>query len=231
MNLNSYNQQVFKSTFVNSEIYKKIISYYGNDVTVSFDPVHLGVFDNLTPRQLLSKKIVTAVSFYYLQFLLDFAPRQMLDIGCGDNTFKNFLPNVIGIDPYPFVDPGPDKIESFDQTFVLRHKEQYECAFSINALHFVSLSELSNRILDFSNLIKPGGRGYISLNAARMVEKTSDEERISLFGSTIVGTDRLAEYCDTIVKDLPLQFLVVDNLINHFRNEYIDGNLRLVFEK
>jgi hypothetical protein len=231
MTLNSYDQLVFKNTFVDSEIYKKIISYYGNDVVVSFDPVHLGVFNNLTPRQLLSKKIVTACSFYYLQFLLDIAPKQIFDIGCGDNTFKNFLPNVTGIDPYPFVDPGPDEIASFDQNFILANSEKYECAFSIDALHFISLADLGNRILDFSKLIKKQGRGYIALNAARMVEKTSDDEKISLFGSTKVDTTKLSDYCDAIIKDLPLQFLVIDNLINHCRNEYIDGNLRLVFEK
>ena len=81
-------------------------------------------------------------------------------------------------------------------------------------------------------MIKKGGRGYISLNAARMIEKTSESDKEKLFGSSgKIETKQLSDYCDSIINTLPLKFLVVDNLINLCRNEFIDGNLRLVFEK
>ena len=142
MNINSYLFSDFRNNFPNTEIYKKIVSYYGNDLIVSYDPVYVGTFEHLTPRQILSKKIITAPSFYYLQFLLDIDPIEIVDIGCGDNTFKNFLPNVTGIDPYPFTGPGPDLIASFDSDFCRKNFEKYTCAFSIDALHFISLVEL-----------------------------------------------------------------------------------------
>ena len=45
------------------------------------------------------------------------------------------------------------------------------------------------------------------------------------------STKEISDYCDEVVKRLPVKLLVVDNVIEERYNEYMDGNLRIVFEK
>ena len=82
----------------------------------------------------------------------------------------------------------------------------------------------------FAKIIKSGGRGFITFNACRMLESTSADELNSLFGSTTPTPMQVEEYIDQEIKKLNLNLLVVDNFVSELVDEFVEGNIRLVFE-
>jgi hypothetical protein len=226
--MNSYNEAIFREK---SGLYweEKIHTVFGNHVECSFS--HVNPYDiNLTPRQeaLYSKFFVS--SLYYLEFLLEKNPKVIVDIGCGANLFKKLIPNIHGIDP----EPGnhlADEFDLFDADFSQGHTDAYESAFSINALHFISLKDFEKRILEFYNIVAPGGRGFITFGVMRMVERTSAQDLQTLFSSNSPTTEQLTQYVKTVLNSLTINFLLAEVLINDGVNEIINGDIRLIFEK
>jgi hypothetical protein len=230
--MNSYNEVIFREE---SGLYweEKIHTVFGNHVECSFSHVndynvHNNV--NLTPRQeaLFSKFFVS--SLYYLEFLLEKNPKVIVDIGCGANLFKKLIPNIHGIDPTPN-NHLADEFDFFDAEFSQGHTDAYESVFSINALHFISLIEFEKRILEFYNVVKPGGRGFITFNAMRMVENLSAQDLQTLFSSNSPTPEQLTQHVKTVLNNLTINFLLAEVLINDCVNENINGNIRLIFEK
>jgi hypothetical protein len=152
---------------------------------------------------------------------------KIVDIGCGINFFKNILPNVIGIDSCQEADVN----DFFDRTFSIGNTNQHKYAISIDALHFIPITDFYNRVLEFENIIQPGGRGYLAMNCARLVDNTNHNTLLKLFSTKQPTNKQLANYIDQEIRKLPLKFLVIDNLILDCYDEFIDGNIRLVFEK
>jgi hypothetical protein len=231
-NLHEYNEIEFKSTFENSEICKQlqkdfdIVSW--NKFPIGFTP---------TPRQSLGQRIFSITPFYYLNKLLETNPTEIYDIGCGWNIFKKYVPNVIGVDfinKDSFGEPLPyyaDIEGMVDDDYVTSHKECFESAFSICASHFHSLLDLEKIIIDFLSMLKLNGRGFLSLNLMRMIEQTSIEGKISLFGTKNPSNQQYDQYIRSIVEKIPCNFLIVDIDIRTPPNDYLNGNIRLVFEK
>ena len=163
-NINAYNKESFFKEFSTTETYKKLCDDF--DI-ISFD----WAVKNVTPRQEIGdrdsfKTKFSAVSFYYIEYLLKQHPKTIYDLGCGWNIFKRYIPNLIGIDPE---DPsGPNfygDIHDFvDDVFILGHKNYFEAVFSICAMHFHPLSKFSKIVDNFYSMIKPGGRGYLACN-------------------------------------------------------------------
>jgi hypothetical protein len=144
--------------------------------------------------------------------------------------FKKLIPNIHGIDP----EPGnhlADEFDLFDADFSQGHTDAYESAFSINALHFISLKDFEKRILEFYNIVAPGGRGFITFGVMRMVERTSAQDLQTLFSSNSPTTEQLTQYVKTVLNSLTINFLLAEVLINDGVNEIINGDIRLIFEK
>lgn len=187
-----------------------------------WEEIHSG-----TPRLRAVSGHVPCATFYYTEFLVDIAPGDIYDIGCGMNFFKDILPNIVGIDSIGNFDIK----DIFDKTFVAGHENQFAAAMSIDSLHFISLLDFSERVLDFSKIIAPGGRGYIAMNAARMTENTDPHDLKMLTNSIHPDTVLIAQYLDTEISKLPLEFLVAENLVDEQFDDFMDGNIRLVFQK
>jgi len=183
-----------------------------------------------TPRETQSMIHVSCTSFYYLNFVLDINPSEIIDIGCGMNFFKDIIPGIHGIDPD---NQYADQIDFFDPDFIKGHQQSFEAAISINALHFVPIHDFSVRFTNFWETIKPGGRGYITFNTMRLVQYTSDDSKMSLFGTLEPKPVQVEEYICNEIKELKqrFDFLVIDVMIAEMYNEYMDGNIRLVFKK
>ena len=171
---------------------------------------------------------------FYLDFLIEKNPQVIVDIGCGANIFKRIIPCIHGIDPTPN-NPYADEFGAFDSEFSQAHKDEYESVFAINSVHFVSLVDFEKRLLEFINIVKPGGRGVITFNVTRMLEYTSFTQRQELFNTHLIDPQMLTDYVNNkinrIKQNTTTKFLVVDLFINEELDEIMNGNVRLVFEK
>jgi hypothetical protein len=112
-----------------------------------------------------------------------------------------------------------------DNYYIATHQKFFESVFSINALHFRlgGLAEFEKIVTDFASMIKTGGRGFLALNLARLIDFTSDDFLKSLGGE-------YNHYVCTILQKINLNYIILDI---DFENMdcYMDGNIRIVFEK
>ena len=240
-NVNGYNQDQFKLDFANHTCMEAIRkdrwltrAALQFDSFFSFEKIVDLEMDNAhsTPRlvTLELESNFSVAPLYYLDFLLKKNPQVVVDIGCGANIFKRIIPCIHGIDPTPD-NPYADEFGTFDSEFSQAHKDEYESVFAINSVHFVSLVDFEKRLLEFINIVKPGGRGFVTFNAARMLERTSKEEFKQLFVNTEVTPQTITDYVCGIIQNISVKFLVIDLYINKEMSEIMNGNIRLVFEK
>ncbi len=191
----------------------------------------------ITPReqygigyQVLTKKVFVTVPFFYLRKLLEKNPDTIYDLGCGWNIFKKYIPNIIGVSPTHNIDHHGDIHDVVDVDYIKNHQNYFESVFSINALHFRPLNDLKNIVNEFVSMVKPAGRGFLSLNLMRLIERTSDEFLIEEFGNQTPSVIDYDNYIRSIISQINVNYLIVDVDLTVI-DEYMDGNIRLVFEK
>ena len=232
--LNPYDLSLCKQ-YVEQRGFESIIkNKYGElmhfDYKIITDAFGLG-FCN-TPRRSMLTPACNAASFYYLEPLLESNPQSIIDVGCGFHFFKLLIPNLIGLDATDQADID----RYFDQEWADANLEKFDAAFSMNALHFVPLDSFVDTVHLFSSIIRPGGKGYISFNATRMVERSSQEllTAIGLSNRPIyepAESKILEDYIVNEIDKIKLKLLIVDVLISKQTDEALDGNIRIVFEK
>ena len=236
-----YDPAAWEIAFKESDLCKQLVNEYdvvyfnnqdffegdGKASWIVWDGIKPGMPEyELTSRQRATITIQTwfsAIPFYYIEWLQEINPEKIYDLGCGWNIFKKYYPNIIGVGA-----ENPDN-ESFfadihdyvDDDYILGHQEYFESVFSICALHFIPLSDIRKRVLDFASMIKHGGRGWLSLNAARMVERDPEfKDKDTLF---------IEKYCKEQLIGLPdLVLLDIDLTI---LDEFMDGNIQILFDK
>ena len=250
-NINVYNEEEFKLHFSQTDLWKTISKDYDNVTYV--EPKGLRPDSLLwnqrkdafqTPRFARAQMNWFSVTpFYYLNFLLEKNPTTIYDLGCGDNMFKKYIPNIIGIEPNEACE-NVDIIDQVDQTFIDSHQNYFESVFSICALHFHPFTELRKVVDDFISMVKIGGRGFIALNAVQMFEREAKEKNISVADHPFlkdkdvgiyIPNQKVIEEAENLTKKL-LSGLNCDILV--FDVDYskgfvnsIDGNIRIVFER
>ena len=223
-NINPYNEEEFKEQFTKSSLYLRLL----NDFEELIWNYHCDPFDIGTPRQHLGdknlRKTMFSVSiFYYLNFLTEKNPKEIYDLGCGWNIFKKYIPAVIGVGA-----ETPDGEDFFgdihdfvDDDYIKGHQNYFESVFSICALHFVPMSEIRKRVLDFASMVKPSGRGLITFNAQRLLDRDPN--------ITIRGNE-LELWIRQQLSNLPFNILQFDIDLRKINNG-MNGNIRLIFEK
>jgi hypothetical protein len=226
-NINPYNAVEFKKQFESTEIYRSVIADYDNlwwDQKVTF-------FDTLTPRQAVSTPTIqmgfSMIPFYYLQPLLEKNPDIIYDLGCGANMFKKYITNIIGVDRSGDQICYPDIEDQVDANYIKAHQNYFESVFSINALHFRPLSELRLIYEEFISMVKPGGRGFLSVNLQRMIQKETNTFLKMELENEYKSYD---QYVRKQLDNLPCTYLIFDVNLNPL-DEWLDGNIRLVFER
>lgn len=231
-NLQPYDQQKFQQQFSSTDIYKQLQKDFNH---ISWDS-HCQLYKEITPRQFLgdsTSNVFSVVPFYYLQFLQERNSTHIYDIGCGWNIFKKYIPNIIGIaneEPNSRYFYG-DMHGSFDQKYIDMHQNYYDCAFSINALHFVPLEILRQRVIDFISIISPQGRAFLTLNATRMIERSTEDFLLNIFGTNKPTNQQFDQYIRNELENLPCEMIVVDIDVSNSINDVMEGNIRLVFDK
>jgi hypothetical protein len=198
----------------------------------------INLSDIATPREYagtIKETFFSMVPFYYLKELLEKNPSDIYDLGCGWNIFKKYIPNIIGVSPKRkskrpehfagTIDNMADVHGFIDKYYIATHQKFFESVFSINALHFRigGLAEFEKIVTDFASMIKPGGRGFLALNLARLITFTPDDFLKSLNGE-------YDHYVRTILQKINLNYIILDV---DFENMdcYMDGNIKIVFEK
>ncbi len=180
MNYQHYNKEEFFEIFSKSDVYKQLTQEYAHVVE------SLPIVDPYFPpsrrdQAAIDESTFYYISFYYLGFLLEKNPKVILDLGCARNYFKKYIPQIYGIDNDPRVKDYVDSSDTVDDTWLNANEGQFDCAFTIGAIHGVSLGKIADRIHKFGKLIKPGGRGYFPFNLRRILQFTELYEFAKLF--------------------------------------------------
>lgn len=175
-------------------------------------------------QQALDRGVIDAMPFYYLNFITKTLPDKIYDIGCGYNFFKQYIPNIIGIS-------GERTNSDFfygdehgwvDDNYISQHQRFFPSAFSLVALHFVPITQIRRRVIDFMSMIKPGGVGFLVLDVWRMIEHSSS--------SDLDSVDDLNVYVRTQLDNMPFEYLVVDINVSEQHEVTLIGNIRLVMK-
>ena len=207
----SYDKDEFLKEFTQTEIYKKLTQQYRymfsdkHDIDIDVGDVSQG--EECHRSTLENASICLYSQFYYLGLIQENNPEVIADVGCGGNLIKKYIPNVVGFDKTQFA----DHYEWFDGKFIDNHYQEFSSAFSVNALHFISLVEFANRINDFGKIIKPNGLGFVAFNLLRMIERTPSHELAKIFDLSrpVTPTDyRL--YIENQLKNIKYNLLLVD---------------------
>lgn len=219
-NTNGYQREDFEPKFCKTRLYNQLLKDFDLlDFEKSWE------YKWATHRQAVGTAILSVVPFYYLEYLVQSNPAHVYDIGCGWNIFKKYIPNIIGIaaeDPNTTHFYG-DIHDLVDDDFVQGHRDFFECAFSINALHFHPMSDLQKIVKDFYSMLAPGARGFLALNAQRMIERDADN-----FSS--VSMPDLDQYIRDELSVIDINFMVFDVDLS-IPDEQMNGNIRLVMQK
>jgi hypothetical protein len=239
--INGIDYDRFKLEFLSTQLGQRVQQDF-DEVTCSLTdfPSILVVRDKFetTCRELLGsneltltrpKTTLSIVSFYYLKFLQEINPKKIYDFGCGWNIWKRYIPNIIGVDGNS---KYADVLDSYNIDYIKKHQRKFDAAFTINmdaGLHTVpcTFEEVVNEIYEFSTIIRPGGRGYVSLSCIGPFRFTPKEWYTENNCTELTVGDNIKE---RLLK-LPLKILVLDCKFDMFRNHAgHDGELRVVFE-
>jgi hypothetical protein len=241
-NLLPYNQESFRESFTKTELYKKIEADHDYIIWEKFYTHWVtSPSKEMTPRHKSVTRAAPVGSFYYLQYLLDTNPRQIVDLGCGDNWFKKYIPNIWGIDG---LNPGSphykaDQHTIINDSWIQYNASKFDCLMSINALHFKPLEKIRETTVNAMKLLRRG-RGFLAFNVARFLEKSETglfSELVNSYNRPTNSVEswkpilpKLEEYIRTELYNLPASILVFDLDLTYLEDG-MDGNLRIVFEK
>ena len=219
-----YNSEQWKKEFISTEIYAKLVAKY--------DDVYFERFpDTGTPRQQWAISRTSAIPFYYLNWIQECNPTKVYDLGCGWNFFKQYYDNIVGIDSQT---PGTENYHADIHTYIdddwfVENRNAFEGVFSICALHHYPLSQIKENALKFHNSIKPGGRGWLALNAMVMVQKDSKFHNVD---KKVVDN-----FIHSTLSDLPNLASLHTNIFfpaergSELEHEAMDGNIHILFDK
>jgi hypothetical protein len=166
--------------------------------------------------------------FYYLEYLEAVNPRVIADIGCGWNRFKHYIPAIQGWD-----DKGShaDHSQRYSEEFRSRYRESFDCAFSINAVSASTWAQVSVSVEEFSTLVPPGGRIFLSFPGLWLYLNTPYEWYRSM-GLSLDDPQGISQWVLDSISQLGHRILVFDSRIG-LNDSMIshDGDLRIVIER
>ena len=219
-----YNSVEWKKQFSSTDIYKTLIAKY--------DDVYFERFpDHGTLRQQWAISRTSAIPFYYINWIQQCKPQKVYDLGCGWNFFKQYYDNIVGIDSQSptNINYRADIHAYIDDDWFAEYKNSFEAVFSICSLHGYPLSEIKDNVLKFHSLLKSGGRGWLSLNALRLVQKDLQFQN--------VHKKVIDDFIHYTLADLPDLASLHTNIFfpaergTELEHEAMDGNIHILFDK
>lgn len=117
-----------------------------------------------------------------------------------------------------------------DDEYVEQHRDCFDAVFSICAMHFHSLQYFRKIVLDFASMIRKGGRGFLSLNLQRMIERADNDFLIDQFQTVTPTVEQYDHWLRRELSTTDLKFLILDIDLTLI-DEGMDGNIRVVIER
>ena len=233
-NISPYDEQQCRAYCQQLEFFNQIKTDFKH-LSWSKNFVDQGRFFRSTPREKFGtdyQSQFSMVPFYYLEKLLETNPTDIYDLGCGWNIFKKYIPNIIGVSPTHNKDNYADIHDQVDDYYIKEHENYFESIFSINALHFIPLSELEKIVKGFASMVKPNGqgRGFLSLNLQRMIERTPDEFLEKHINASPTAHD-YEKYVLSVLEKIDVNYIILDVDLLYNLDDWMDGNIRIVFER
>jgi hypothetical protein len=230
LSINGYNSVEWSQSFPNTWMHSKLLEVLGDDVYITYEPFDSHrVCEQWTPREAKLKKIFHANTFFYLEKLFEQSPVNALDVGCGQNLWKQFWSQITGIDADPRQSHA-DYHDFFDKDFSDSNFQKFDCAMAINSLHFVSLDMLSANFERFCNILMPGGHGYITFCSGILRQNTDGNTFKDIFGSSNPNQTLLSFYLHNMIKKSGVEIITLDNFMEQCNQDSIDGNFRVLFK-
>ena len=176
--------------------------------------------------------VLDAVPYYYINQVITDGCQDIIDIGCGYNVFKELYPRIVGMDADP--SSPADLRDYLDQCFVDGHQECYDAIISINVIHFSAIDTVAERFDWIRQMLRPGGRAFVSTNIETWLMHTPADICQDRLGQLTL--DRAVQYIDHEIQSLGLDLLVYDWPIlnaglDHTIRDDLNGNIRVVFQK
>jgi hypothetical protein len=88
----------------------------------------------------------------------------VIDIGCGCNIFKKYLPNLIGIDPVYYEADYRTTLEDFTTD------QKFNVALCLGTIQYGTLHDVKNQISKMTQLLTPKARIYWRSKMANPLE-------------------------------------------------------------
>lgn len=209
------------------ELENKIKEYYDLVISDLSNPI-------MTPRGIFEHRIAFKDIFYYIDFLYENNPQSVIDVGCGDNLFKKWFPNITGADVKnwtTFVEP--DII--IDENFYRINKEKFDCGLALNSYHFHGFSNSLRNIENAMELIKTNGRFLFTINyeAFPNFRNGYDEKKSQtsdLLKRYLSYDEKIYDYFESS----KYKIILFDPIVTRgyeINQNYINGNTRFILEK
>ena len=236
----------FKKEFLETDIGQQVKKDFAN-ITCSNhhwpSVVVAASMRKMTPRQLIgdintsditpTMGSFSIVPFYYINQLLEKNPKEIYDIGCGWNIFKQYIPEIIGIDDNSLY---ADRKESYDAGFISKNERQFKSLMSINmSWHMgpngetTNLINLKDHIKEFARLVAPGGRCFLSVSALGVLHYTP-REWYNQMELNPFDVDNLTWYVEKQLIETGLDIICMDTELDTLYNmPDHDGEIRIVF--
>ena len=99
----------------------------------------------------------------------------VLDVGCGINSFKSLIANLVGIDPAFGQADVMTTIEEFNT------EQRFDVALCLGSINFGTEENIKNQIKCVVNLLQPNARIYWRVNPGRQDHGNKECKEIDFF--------------------------------------------------
>ena len=125
----------------------------------------------------------------------DLNPRAVLDVGCGENEFKNKIHNLIGLDPYNH--NADYQIDLMD----FRPMEKFDVILALGSINFGGQNKIIAEVSKCVNMLEEGGMMFFRANPGIQHDKP-EAKWIEFYAWNVPFIIELAEMFNLKVLDI-----------------------------
>lgn len=125
----------------------------------------------------------------------DLKPRAVLDVGCGENEFKNKIHNLIGLDPYNH--NADYQIDLMD----FRPMEKFDVILALGSINFGGQNKIIAEVSKCVNMLEEGGMMFFRVNPGIQHDKP-EAKWIEFYAWNVPFIIELAEMFNLKVLDI-----------------------------